>query len=302
MGNPAIWEYIDHLIGGQDQQVCIVGDFNAVASSFEKWGGSEEFSAYNIAFRNWIHGAGLVDLGHNGPAYTWSNMQDGSANIAERLDRALATISWTMNYKNAVVFHLPRFKSDHSPILLKTRTRQSVQKRKFRSENWWLLKEGFKEVCYKAATIGNADWVNTRKSLKKEVKTWVRTSKTPNQMIKEIESDMHKLNSVQPDQYDKEKVRELQAEHDRCLLMQEYYWHQRSRINWALFGDSNTKFYHASATTRKRRNSITAIQNSDGEWETGVKEIRSAFITHFRGIYTAGHGVPISQVISVYIL
>lgn len=165
-----------------------------------------------------------------------------------------------------------------------------------------MLKEGFKEVCSKAATIGNADWVNTRKSLKKEVKTWVRTSKTPNQMIKEIESDMHKLNSVQPDQYDKEKVRELQAEHDRCLLMQEYYWHQRSRINWALFGDSNTKFYHASATTRKRRNSITAIQNSDGEWETGVKEIRSAFIAHFRGIYTAGHRVPISQLISVSIL
>lgn len=33
---------------------------------------------------------GLMDLGYNGPNFTWSNGRRGADNILERLDRALA--------------------------------------------------------------------------------------------------------------------------------------------------------------------------------------------------------------------
>lgn len=65
-------------------------------------------------------------------------------------------------------------------------------------------------------------------------------------------------------------------------------WAQRSRINWAISGDRNTRFFHASVVARNRRNSIRSIQNSEGVWLTEEKEILQAFITHFKQIYQKG--------------
>lgn len=77
-------------------------------------------AAHNTQFKQWVYVAGLVDLGYWGPAYTWTNNQKGRANIAERLDRGLVNIQWALQYPNSAVFHLPRFSSDHMPILMRT--------------------------------------------------------------------------------------------------------------------------------------------------------------------------------------
>uniref|UniRef100_A0A803MJW8 RNase H type-1 domain-containing protein n=1 Tax=Chenopodium quinoa TaxID=63459 RepID=A0A803MJW8_CHEQI len=45
-------------------------------------------------FSDWVDEAGLVDLGYNGPAFTWNNGRDGMELIRERLDRALANAAW----------------------------------------------------------------------------------------------------------------------------------------------------------------------------------------------------------------
>lgn len=68
--------------------------------------------------------------------------------------------------------------------------------------------------------------------------------------------------------------------------MNERYWLQRSRINWALSGDNNTRYFHATAVARKRCNSINAILFEMGHWVTEPKEITRLFVNHFMGIYT----------------
>jgi hypothetical protein len=37
------------------------------------------------------------------------------------------------------------------------------------------------------------------------------------------------------------------------------YWKTRAKVRFALEGDENTKFFHASATCRMRRNSIPLL-------------------------------------------
>ena len=99
-----------------------------------------------------------------------------------------------------------------------------------------------------------------------------------------------------------EKEQELQKKHNAYLTMLEIFWHQRSRVNWAQFGDRNTTFFHTTAVIRHRQNLIRAIQKEDGDWESSEKGIRQLFLSHFREIYAGSVCKPINQVMPAPIL
>ncbi|XP_057996610.1 uncharacterized protein LOC131175927 [Hevea brasiliensis] len=46
---------------------------------------------------------------------------------------------------------------------------------------------------------------------------------------------------------------------------EESYWKQRSRIQWLIEGDRNTRFFHVSTIQRRHRNSIVKLQKVDDE-------------------------------------
>ena len=49
-------------------------------------------------------------------------------------------------------------------------------------------------------------------------------------------------------------------------LLQQHraYWKQRGHIKWVTLGDASTKFFHAQATIKHRRNFITRLDNDQG--------------------------------------
>jgi hypothetical protein len=49
------------------------------------------------------------------------------------------------------------------------------------------------------------------------------------------------------------------------LHQQMIYWKQRGRIKWVKLGDENSKFFHANATIKHRRNLITSLTDPSGE-------------------------------------
>lgn len=121
-GNERLWNEIN-IILNTAASTCVIGDFNAITSEQEKYGGAKLMNSNNRAFRRFIFEAGLVDLGYHGPAYTWTNKQCTSKAIYERLDRAVASATWVRDHSFAFVNHLPRIHSDHCPILLRTTNR-----------------------------------------------------------------------------------------------------------------------------------------------------------------------------------
>lgn len=58
------------------------------------------------------------------------------------------------------------------------------------------------------------------------------------------------------------------SELDEWRLREELLWKQRSKVDWIKDGDCNTKFFHSKATQRKKRNSISKLNNDLGEWVT----------------------------------
>lgn len=71
--------------------------------------------------------------------------------MLERLDRAVATKEWQDIFPNVQVTHLPRYKSDHAPIVIncagmendETRVRRSPR---FRFEHIWLHHPQFQNI------------------------------------------------------------------------------------------------------------------------------------------------------------
>ena len=55
----------------------------------------------------------------------------------ERLDRALATDQWRIDYPSAHITHLPRISSDHAPLLLKLDREDVWGPKPFCFENLW---------------------------------------------------------------------------------------------------------------------------------------------------------------------
>jgi exonuclease III len=60
----------------------------------------------------------MWDLGYKGQKYTWTNGREGRALTLERLDRAIANSEWSRVFDVVEVEVLPRYFSDHSPLLI----------------------------------------------------------------------------------------------------------------------------------------------------------------------------------------
>jgi hypothetical protein len=66
------------------------------------------------------------------------------------------------------------------------------------------------------------------------------------------------------------------------------YWNTRAKVRYALDGDENTKFFHASATCRIRRNSIPflSIDGVDTTDHQGKASILQSYYSNLLGSVT----------------
>jgi hypothetical protein len=56
---------------------------------------------------------------------------------------------------------------------------------------------------------------------------------------------------------------------ERLLDQQHVYWKQRAHSTWLVKGDHNTKFFHAQASERKKKNTINKLKEEEGGEVTG---------------------------------
>jgi hypothetical protein len=56
------------------------------------------------------------------------------------------------------------------------------------------------------------------------------------------------------------------------LGKEKLYWKQRGNIKWVTLGDAGTHFFHACATTRYKRKTITELITSNGQTCFGHKD------------------------------
>ncbi|KAL4373127.1 hypothetical protein AHAS_Ahas05G0050700 [Arachis hypogaea] len=71
-------------------------------------------------FKEWMEACNLTDLEFNGTRFTWRGpvWEDG-CRIFKCLDRALCNVNWNKRFQDVVVKILPRFCSNHHPLLIR---------------------------------------------------------------------------------------------------------------------------------------------------------------------------------------
>ncbi|KAL4318363.1 hypothetical protein GQ457_18G022390 [Hibiscus cannabinus] len=91
------------------------GDLNVIGTVLERSGGSSRRSGVCSLFSDFMFDSGLIDLGYNGPQYTWRR-----GNLFQRLNRCLCNSTWVRLFPHSEVYHLLKLGSDHRPIMLST--------------------------------------------------------------------------------------------------------------------------------------------------------------------------------------
>jgi hypothetical protein len=146
---PAFWDSITTISDNFVSPWMCIGDLNFVLNQSEKQGGRLVASSSSCPFKKFIDHSGLVDLGFAGNPFTWCNQRQGHANIKERLDRGLASLSWIHLHTEYSILHLPATNSDHHPILLNT-NQSAILTRPFRFEPFWTSDPSYEAVIQAA--------------------------------------------------------------------------------------------------------------------------------------------------------
>ena len=85
------------------------------------------------------------------------------------------------------------------------------------------------------------------------------------------------------------QARMLRMEVNDQLDKEMKMWFHGSRSLWAIHGDRNSKFFHMKATQRYRRNRISKIKNSLGQWCTDQRVIATEVTDFFSKLYSSSN-------------
>ncbi|XP_026422703.1 uncharacterized protein LOC113318700 isoform X1 [Papaver somniferum] len=103
-----IWDELEAIAEFGKTGHMVMGDLNTIGARNEKAGGKEPSANQLQELKDVMDQCGLIDLGANGPKFTWNNKRPGLANIKERLDHVLANEEWCKSFKNAQGFTVAR--------------------------------------------------------------------------------------------------------------------------------------------------------------------------------------------------
>ncbi|KAF7811782.1 reverse transcriptase [Senna tora] len=103
---------------------------------------------------------------------------------------------------------------------------------------------------------------------------------------------MNRLEGIQrrlalgPSIYLSDLQKQLWEEYENILTQEELLWMQKSREQWIIHGDRNTRFFHTSTMIRRKRNRIEALKNNQGEWVFEDETLKNMAVEYFTSLYT----------------
>ena len=280
-----MWNNLINASNLHNKPWIIAGDFNEVLAEEDKFGGRRISTNRSLIFKECLDFCNMVDLGFNGPWFTWTNRREITDLVQERLDRCFANPSWCTTFPNARVTHLTRFFSDHCPVLLESNSSNGFHLPKpFIFHSFWLADLSFSGIVSEA-------W-NQSLSLQEAIDRFAKKATDWNKshfgnIFGKKRRILARLNGIQKAMANRPShslvvlEKDLQKELESILNQEEELWVQKSRISRLVEGDRNTAFHHMSTIVRRRRNRISCIKNEMGEWiqsEGGAMEyIRGGF-------------------------
>ncbi|MCH84659.1 endonuclease/exonuclease/phosphatase family protein, partial [Trifolium medium] len=285
------WDLLRTLAQDNSLPWCIMGDFNDLLSNDEKRSKVDHPPWRIRGFRDAVQDSNLVDLPIIGYPFTWVKGRGTNDMKEERLDRAMATPYWLDLFQQCQLHNVIADRSDHSPILLKLHeVSRSRTTRDFKFENSWLLEEDLEMIVKEGWEKEPYSELITRlTSCSHDMNEWGR--KLRNKYRKEIEECRMELERLRGTMNPLQQARyeEVRNKMSNCLAHEEAFWRQRAKVYWLKDGDTNSRFFHATASSKRRRNEVTKLQNNEGVVVKAQHEICEVVKDYFVTLFSSTH-------------
>jgi hypothetical protein len=246
----------------------VAGDFNLSRSLDDR--NNDNFSALDASmFNTATNDLCLLELPLRDRLYTWSNRRDSP--ILIRLDQVFVNAAWNLLFPASALTSRAHDTSDHVPLVASIST--SIPRGLiFRYEQSWSLHSVFRSsITYVWHATSRSDAtarvVARLKWCRLACKAWTGRTSPFAQHEKDYRVLINLLDGLEEFRLLSPLESRLRTLTIDCLhvSIQErvIHWKAHAKIRYAIKGDENSKFFHATATCRKRRNTIRVI-DSDG--------------------------------------
>ncbi|XP_020671696.2 uncharacterized protein LOC110091790 [Dendrobium catenatum] len=243
-----------HEVSNRKIPFIVGGDFNCILSQEDKRGGRKfVFSQGPKEMADFLNVNDLHYVGFIGSRFTWCNNKLGGDRILERLDRngMLKFEDVWISYKASsfIIARVWRKEYQGSDMeILNKKCKKALKElfywSKARIRDFSLEKEKLKEeISQIHEEEASVGWLT-------EEKLWMLRSK-----VKELNLVLSRLNT---------------------------WWRQRANAKWIEEGDTNSKFFHSFANTRRNGKRISQIKNDEGVLTEDPEELHKEFYNFFQ--------------------
>lgn len=121
---------------------------------------------------------------------------------------------------------------------------------------------------------------------KNRLQMWSKTKFKGNRVVlKELKRQLAELKQNTSLTLNAQKINDLERKVGNLLDQEESYWNQWAKANWLEKGDRYTRFFHAKASDRRKKNMILEITNRNGNRFVDEKGIEDTFCNYFQEIF-----------------
>ena len=208
----------------------------------------------------------------------------------ERLDRFLGNSTWFNTFPSCQAISFFQARSDHCPILMDTRPVPPIVRPNtlFRYENCWADNP---EVLLRIKELWSTPSRSTLSKLhdiRHFLATWQTNKRLKsNKRISQLNDFINLCLARHLSDSEVNGLLSAKRELDSLMNAKEIYWAQRARTLWLEHGDKNTSFFHARATSRRRKNQIVGLFDDQNTWHTNSNDIMTTAVTYFQTLFSS---------------
>ena len=235
-----------------------------------------------------IDNCGLMEFSSLGNTLSWSGRRWCQV-VKCRLDRAPGNNEWHNLFPCSFVEYLCMVALDHGPTVATIEDKIIKYRRFFRFDKNGIGEDGIMEsITWGWNTnrgrerVGVVDKIHWRRY---EISAWRKLN--PPYGKDKIDSLQRALEEIQNHlTKSHEEVLEVSRKLQNAYRDEEQYWEQKSRTNWHVLGDRNTKFYHASTKQRRIQNLIIGLHNEEGNCVNSEQEVEGVAVRYFTDLFS----------------
>ncbi|KAH1083050.1 hypothetical protein J1N35_022811 [Gossypium stocksii] len=211
--------------------------------------------------------------------------------VKERLDKFLVSADAIENMLYLATKVVRQSKSDHYAILMNMMC--CIPHENFRDSRmlfkynvYWAKENEARDIIKRIWTENNMDILDKVERVRENLGLWQYNHyRRINNQIHGLVERIDKLVDGPNRKNTTNLLKSACFKLGHLYAVEEGYWAQRARIKWLMEGDRNTHYFHMRAISRRKKNNIDRLKDSNGTWQYDKSDICKVTRDYFHDLF-----------------